>query len=410
MGTRRAKGSGSLRHLGGQRWQLTVKTSGKRHSRVFIARNATEAHRLSTGVRTNLDAAIEAAGLVRSAVESERDERREWTLERYITYYNSEWAEHALAPTTRQHYRLLAKNHVVPRIGSRKLLEVTPSDLSRLYATLEKPEARCHKKGESGLSNLTIWHVHTFLKAVYSFANYNGDTDYNPTRNAKPTVSRTPAKKPSALDFAGVERLLDKVREVDSSLYPPVMVSAYLGTRRGETCGVRWSDLDFASGEVTIRRAVTRTRPEGLLVKSTKTGKERTIPLDEAALSEFEALRRAQLRQRLVYGPGWRGAESPEDDYVCTSPDGSVLNPDHFTAKYHAFAHANGFEKITPQVLRHTFVSLLISLGFDAVTIASMSGHSPDVLLKVYAHAFDKRKREAMEALGEARAEAKAAG
>jgi len=72
-------------------------------------------------------------------------------------------------------------------------------------------------------------------------------------------------------------------------------------------------------------------------------------------------------------------------------------------------AHAHGFEKVTPQVLRHTFVSQLISLGFDTVTIASMSGHSADVLLKVYAHAFDKRKREAMDALGEARTAAKKA-
>jgi len=45
----------------------------------------------------------------------------------------------------------------------------------------------------------------------------------------------------------------------------------------------------------------------------------------------------------------------------------------------------------------------MIALSFDVVTIAAMSGHSPDVLLKVYAHAFDARKREAMNALGEAR-------
>jgi len=36
-----------------------------------------------------------------------------------------------------------------------------------------------------------------------------------------------------------------------------------------------------------------------------------------------------------------------------------------------------------------------------------MSGHSPDVLLKVYAHAFDGRKREAVDALGAARAAAR---
>ena len=61
-------------------------------------------------------------------------------------------------------------------------------------------------------------------------------------------------------------------------------------------------------------------------------------------------------------------------------------------------------------VLRHSFVSQLIALRFDAVTIASMSGHSPDVLLKVYAHAFDEGKRTAIEALGAARKAARGAG
>lgn len=37
-----------------------------------------------------------------------------------------------------------------------------------------------------------------------------------------------------------------------------------------------------------------------------------------------------------------------------------------------------------------------------------MPGHSPDVLLRTYAHAFDARKREATDALGAAREAAQA--
>jgi len=408
--SRRAKGSGSLRHIGADKWQLTVKVGEKRYSRVFNARNATEAHRLSAGVRTQIDAMVVAAQTEQSDSQAAREERRGWTLERYIDYYFTDWAEHALAPTTRQRYRLLAKNQVNPILGSKKLLEVTPSDLSRLYSRLGKPEARCHKKDDSGLSNLTIWHCHTFIEAVYSFAERNDDIDYNPARKVKPTVPRLAAKKQSALDIAAVEHLLRTVRTTDPALYAPVMVSAYLGTRRGETCGIRWSDFDFDKGEVTIRRSVTRTKPEGLLVKQTKTGKERTIPLDEVALAEFEALRRSQRRERLAWGPEWAGADSSDQDFVCCSPNGSVLNPDHFSAKYRAFSHANGFPDITPHSLRHAFVSQLIALGFDPVTIASMSGHSPEVLMNTYAHAFDERKRQAMQALGKARKAAKTAG
>lgn len=410
MSTRRPKGSGSLRQLDGERWQLTVKVADKRHSRVFTARNATEAHKMSAEIRREIDEAIRVAGIERSLETVERDERKEFTLERYVAYYFSEWADHRLAATTRQSYRLISKNQVVPRLGAKKMRDVTPADLSKLYAALGQSGARRNKTETGGLSDLYIWHVHTFVEALFTFAVRQEDVDQNPARRAKPTVPRRAAKTTRALEVTEVEQLLRAVRLHDPSLYLPVMVSAYLGTRRGELCGLRWADLDTEKGEVTIRRSVSRTTPEGLVVKTTKTGKVRTIPLDQETLTELETYRKAQRRERMVWGPGWAGAESAENDYICTSADGSVMNPDHFTHQFRAFATAHGFEAVTPHALRHAFVSQLIALGFDAVTISSMSGHSPDVLLNVYAHAFDKRKREAMEALGAVRKLARAAG
>jgi len=85
------------------------------------------------------------------------------------------------------------------------------------------------------------------------------------------------------------------------------------------------------------------------------------------------------------------------------------MSPDNYSHAFHGFATDHGFGHITPQVLRHAWVSQMISLGFDAVTIASMSGHSADVLLTIYAHAFDTRKREAMDALAQARKQARKA-
>jgi integrase len=184
------------------------------------------------------------------------------------------------------------------------------------------------------------------------------------------------------------------------------MLSAYLGTRRGETVALQWEDVDFSARTIRVRRSVTWTAADGLRVKSTKTGKERTIPLDAHTLSELKRIQQEQRKERLRFGAGWRGAKTPDCDHICSEADGAVMNPAVLGVLFQRLWKSDKAKDATTATLhqlRHSWVSQQIALGYDAVTIAAMSGHSPDVLLRVYAHAFDARKREAMDAMAEAR-------
>lgn len=395
---RRPKGTGSLRHLDADRWQITVKVRDKRISRVFTARNQTEANRTADSVRLSLKADRDRVAQTGGA---EREQRQAWTVKRYTAYYFEKWAPYNLAATTRQRYRQLCGNQVVPYLGKKRMAEITPADLTRLYSKLAEPGAS--KREGKPLAGLTIWHVHRFIEAVFTFAvDAEGDFETNPARKTRPSASRE-SRRPPAIDLAEVERFLALAKKSVPELYPAVMIPAHLGTRRGETLAIRWADIDFERGSVTIRRSVVHTKEEGTTAKSTKTGKVRTIPLDDDTLEQLRSHMRAQRKRRLLYGPGWRGESNPADDYVCATTDGSVLSPDTYSYAFRSFATDNDFTHITPHVLRHAWVSQMIALGWDAVTIASMSGHSPDVLLTTYAHAFDARKREAMNALADAR-------
>ena len=404
MTARRTKGSGSLRHLDGTRWQITVKAGGKRHSRTFEARNATEAERLAAAVRVAL---VDDVQRVHTSEDASREERQGWTVKKYIAHYFAKWAPYNLAATTRERYRQLADNQVVPSLGKKKMAEVTPSDLARLYAKLAEPGA--NQRNGKALSGLTIWHVHSFIEAVFPFAvEVEGDFESNPARKTKPNISRE-SRKPPAVDVATVERFLAVAKKKADPVLPGLTVPAHLGTRREETLALRWSDFDCERKSVTIRRSVVHTKEDGTVIKSTKTGKVRTIPLDADMLDEFKALMKAQRERRIAYGRGWRGAPSANDDYVCAAHDGALMTPDTYSYAVRCFANNNGFTDISPGVLRHAWISQMIALGFDAVTIASMSGHSAEVLLTTYAHAFDARKREAIDALAEARRQAQTA-
>lgn len=404
---RRPKGSGSLRHIDGDRWQVTVNVGGKRLSRVFAARNATEANRMADAVRIELHAARER---LTDTKDIEREQRQSWTVERYIAYYFTEWAPYHLANTTRERYSQITKNQVIPHLGKMRMSEVTPADLTAMYAALATKGSRRYG---GTLSGQTIWTVHSVMRAIFTFAvDIQDDFEKSPasSKAARPNVSRN-GRTPRALDVSEVERFVSLAREKAPGIAVPIMLAAYLGTRRGETLALRWCDLDLLKCELTVSRSVTQTTDEGVTVKSTKTGKNRTIPLDAHTTGELKAIQRAQRAQRMRLGPeGWRGATSPADDYIATTPLGELIEPDFFANSFRTFTKQNKLTHITPHVLRHAWVSQMIALGFDAVTIATMTGHSPDVLMRTYAHAFDRRKHEAVNALGEARKAARAHG
>lgn len=405
MKTRRTYGSGSLTHLGGNRYRFQIRAEGKMLSRVFAAASATEANKSAGAIRLDL---LDGYEKRRDTEGAERAVRQTWTVERYVKHYMARWGRAKLADTTRTRYDSIFRNQVCPHIGKLRMSEITPSHLSAMYEALASPKSR--KRGDGALSGGTIATVHNVVRSLFSFAvEIEGDLPTNPaaSRAARPRVEKTP-KPRRGLSVAEVETFVKRVSEKAPDIAVPVMLSAYLGTRRGETVGLRWSDVDFDAATITVRRSVSRTVADGVRVKGTKTGKERTIPLDPHTLSELKRVQREQRRARLAFGRGWKGAKSAVEDYIVTLEHGEGMPPNLFSNRFRTFCKQEGLT-ITPHLLRHAWVSQMIALGFDAVTIAAMSGHSPDVLLKVYAHAFDARKREAMEALGDARKAARVA-
>ena len=78
-------------------------------------------------------------------------------------YLKNEWLpaiEATVRPSTFRSYRQHVECHICPQLGSVPLQKLSGAQINALYATL----ALCDKKdGRSGLSALTIRHVHAVL-------------------------------------------------------------------------------------------------------------------------------------------------------------------------------------------------------------------------------------------------------
>jgi len=176
-----------------------------------------------------------------------------------------------------------------------------------------------------------------------------------------------------------------------------VWLTMTTGARRGELCALRWSQVDLATGVVTLSRAVAQDgvhREE----KDTKTHQQRRVALDPetvAALTEH----RERCSARAAAG----GRPLAGDAFVFSpASDGSVhLVPSSVSQRYSRLARRLGIDTHL-HCLRHYSATELIAAGVDVRTVAGRLGHSGGgvTTLRVYAAWLAEADQRASTGLG----------
>lgn len=154
-----------------------------------------------------------------------------------LAEFGEEWwklyAEPNLAASTLKVYAILWDTHVLPRLGSLRLREITPSIVTRFRLELEA----------EGVGRVSIHKSMTLLQGVLQRACEWDRLASNPARAVrKPTAARARAVEPLAPDAVEAIRawLLERELLRDATL---VSVLAYAGLRPGEALGLTWSHV-----------------------------------------------------------------------------------------------------------------------------------------------------------------------
>ncbi len=217
----------------------------------------------------------------------------------------------------------------------------------------------------------------------------------NVAESAKPP--RISQCRVSAPSVEAVRAVVQAAEERDPRLAALLMLGALTGMRRGELCGLKWSDVDFGRGELEVSRAVILV-PGGLAEKSTKTDRVRPVALDEVAIALL-----VEYRARVDEWARQACAVISSDTYVF-SPyvDGSKpFRPDNVTGFFVRVRDSLGLHGVRLHDLRHFTATQLIGAGVDVRTVAERLGHSDASLtLRVYSHAIRDRDRAAAEVIG----------
>jgi integrase len=291
-----------------------------------------------------------------------------------------------LRPNTTTGYRQTIEKHVLANdVASVQLQRLSPEHLNRLYGAL------VHQK----LSARTVRYVHMILRQSLRDAERWGRIVRNPADLAAPPAASAAARDAEQArhtwSAAELRQFLASVR-ADRD-FPLWLLLATTGMRRGEVLGLRWRDVDFERGRLSVSQTLTNVGGE--LVPSTpKTRKgTRSVALDEGTLDGLRAHRRRQASEQLAYGPNYEISE-----FVFRNPDGSPVSPNAVSNAFKHRVKAAKLPIIRLHDLRHTHATLALLAGVHPKVVSERLGHSTvGITLDIYSHAIPAMQEEAAE-------------
>jgi integrase/recombinase XerD len=256
------------------------------------------------------------------------------------------------------------------RAGHRGVANATTDDLRGFIASVS----------ERGFKPASVARRLSALRQLFRFLYAEGKRPDDPA-----AVLEGPKRGrsiPKVLSIADVDRLLTQARNdaEDETLSPAVRLRAARLLCLLETVyatGLRVSEL------VALPASAAK-RDQRMIVVRGKGGKERLVPLNQAAKSAMEDY--LKLRAK--------GADKRQSKWLFPSfGDAGHITRQHFARELKALGLRCGItaERLSPHVLRHAFASHLLHNGADLRVVQTLLGHADISTTQIYTHVLEER-------------------
>jgi integrase len=306
-----------------------------------------------------------------------------------------EWLETGIKPPnkrlrTYETYKSVIERHLKPALGHIRLQQLKPTDIKRYY-------------NNSTLSSTTLEQHQTILHSALKAAHLQGLVQ----RNVATLVIGKPHRQEGHEDALRHCWEADEARQFIASAkelgpQPAAFYTLALdsGARKGELCGLRWTDIDLDAGTVAIVRQLIKPGPQPLF-GPLKNGESRTIssaPETTVLLRKHKA-HQAELKlangahyhdHGLVFAKEWEHLQRHGDTL------GHPLQMNNLGQnEYRRTIKVAGVRTIKFHGLRHTCATLLLQAGVPIKVVQERLGHRRiEITLNIYAHALPSMQQD----------------
>lgn len=291
------------------------------------------------------------------------DGRREDTFSRWAMQWLETYKRPAVTQNTyHSSYYLPVTRYLIPFFGDADLVAIQPIDVQRFF------NEHCD------LSLSYLKKIKMCLSAIFDCAYENGVYCRNPAKHAH-LIST--AKKQDKNVYT--DEQIQTVKYCARMDFPAVYILLELGLRRGELCGLMWSDIDRKARTIRIDRSV-RVTSGVLSIAEPKRGSRRVLPLSDECLDVFSSIPRRSA-------------------YIFPNAVGKPWDPNGFARAYNQFMNSlpSNIPRLTPHELRHTCGTALRRHGVDIYTIQQYLGHRDiEVTANTYVHSEVEALRSAL--------------
>jgi len=282
-----------------------------------------------------------------------------------------------IRPSTYELYAGILRLHLPEKLAHTPLEKLRSEDLQALYTSL----------GEKGYSR-TVQILHNLIHSALDQAVKLG---YVP-RNVSEATTRPKGKKKEVqiLTPQELKRFLEVAKK--HRLFPAFYVLATTGLRRGELLGLKWQDIDWEHGTLTVQRNLVWVGGEPALQEPKTKGSYRTIPLPESTLEVLKEWRKKWLEERVKLGPDW-----PETDLVFPSEAHTAIYPRNFLRTFKSLLQEANLPMVSLHALRHSYATMLLMEGENPRVVQEILGHSAvTTTLGIYSKVLPSLKQQAV--------------
>ena len=262
----------------------------------------------------------------------------------YCEVWLRDYAALQVKPSTLANQKCVINSSLIPFFGNVPLTSITSQDVQKYVA----------HRIEEGKAPATASKALTLLKTMFKWAVEWGYLSHNPAERVKP-----PRKQREEMDFLKPGEIRALLDALDDEWRPFFHTAIFTGMRLGELMALQWSDIDWNSSTIHVRRSVWGGKFQEPKTRSSY----RAIGMAPSLAKELQV---------------WRQV-APHSDMglVFCNAEGGFLDKSNLRNRvFNPALERAGLRRIRIHDLRHTFASLLINQGENLKYVQQQLGHS----------------------------------